>query len=91
MVGHNIIVIGASMGGVEALSKLVVQFSLDFPATIFIVQHVMPTSVGNLASILDRAGPLPVTLARDGERFQQAHIYVAPPDHHLLSRRGLYA
>jgi two-component system, chemotaxis family, protein-glutamate methylesterase/glutaminase len=87
-VGHNIIVIGASMGGVEALLKLVVQFPPDFPATLFVVQHVMPTSTGHLASILDRAGPLPATLARDAERFQQSHIYVAPPDHHLLVKEG---
>jgi two-component system chemotaxis response regulator CheB len=85
-VGHNIMVIGASMGGVEALSKLVVQFPPDFPAAIFVVQHIIPTSTGNLARLLERAGPLPATLARDGERFQPGHIYVAPPDHHLLVR-----
>src|SRR5262245_26858377 len=88
MAGHDIIVIGASLGGVEALSKLVVQFPPDFPATIFVVQHVMPNGLGNFARILDRAGPLPATLAQDGERFQQAHIYVAPPDHHLLVKPG---
>ena len=84
MTGHNIIVVGASAGGVQALSKLVVQFPADLRATVFIVQHVSATVPGALAQILDRAGPLPATLAQDGETFQQSHLYVAPPDHHLL-------
>jgi two-component system chemotaxis response regulator CheB len=84
MTGHDIIVIGASAGGVETLSKLVGQLPADLPATIFVVQHVSATASGYLAQILGRAGPLPVTLARDGERFQRGHLYVAPPDHHLL-------
>ena len=85
---HDIIVIGASAGGVEALSKLVAQFPADLLATVFIVQHVSATARGVLAHILDRAGPLPATLAQDGEIFEQAHLYVAPPDHHLLLKEG---
>jgi two-component system chemotaxis response regulator CheB len=88
MTGHNIIVIGASVGGVEALSQLVGQFPPDLAATVFIVQHVFPTATGYLAQILDRAGPLPATMAEDGEDFQPAHIYIAPPDHHLLVKAG---
>jgi two-component system chemotaxis response regulator CheB len=88
MTGHDIIVIGASAGGVEALSKLVVQFPDDLLATVFIVQHVSATARGALAQILDRAGPLSATLAQDGETFQCGHIYVAPPDHHLLVKEG---
>jgi two-component system, chemotaxis family, protein-glutamate methylesterase/glutaminase len=88
MTGHDIIVIGASAGGVEALSKLVMQFPDDLLATVFVVQHVSATARGRLAEILDRAGPLPATLAQDGATFQQAHIYVAPPDHHLLVKEG---
>ena len=72
----------------EALSKLVMQFPADLLATVFIVQHVSATARGVLAEILDRAGPLPATLAQDGEMFEQAHIYVAPPDHHLLVKEG---
>ena len=88
MQGHDIIVIGASVGGVEALSNLVAQFPEDLEAAIFIVQHVSPTAAGQLAQILDRAGPLPATMAQDCESFKLGHIYVAPPDRHLLVKQG---
>jgi two-component system chemotaxis response regulator CheB len=88
MIAHDIIVIGASAGGVEALLKLVVQFPDNLPATVCVVQHVSATARGMLAQILDRAGPLPATLAQDGEAFERAHIYIAPPDHHLLLKEG---
>lgn len=88
MTGHDIVVIGASAGGVEALSQLVLQLPADLPVTVFVVQHVSATSSGALAQILDRAGPLPATLAQDGEIFKPAHIYVAPPNQHLLVKHG---
>src|SRR5262245_28926028 len=88
MAGHDIIVIGASVGGVEALASLVAQLPEDLAATLFVVQHTLPTARGRMAQILDRAGPLTATLAQDGERFEPAHIYVAPPDHHLLIKQG---
>lgn len=62
MAGHDIIVIGASMGGVEVLSRLVAQFPEDLPASVFVVQHVHASAAGHLARILDHASPLPVTL-----------------------------
>ena len=74
MQGHDIIVIGASVGGVEALSNLVAQFPEDLPATIFVVQHVIPTATGHLAQSLNRAGPLPATMAQDCEIFEPGHI-----------------
>jgi two-component system chemotaxis response regulator CheB len=88
MPGHDIIVIGASAGGVETLTNLVMQLPEDLPATIFVVQHTSPTNTSYLADILDRASLLPVTEAKDGESFHQTHIYVAPPDHHLLVKPG---
>jgi two-component system chemotaxis response regulator CheB len=88
MEGHDIIVVGASAGGVETLSRLVMQFPRDLAATVFVVQHVVATAAGHLARILNRAGPLPATLAQDGASFEPAHIYVAPPDHHLLIKPG---
>src|SRR5207248_3021201 len=88
MQGHDFIVLGASAGGVEALSNLVAQLPENLPATIFVVQHVMPAGRGRLAQILDRASPLPATTAQDREHFKLGHIYVAPPDHHLLVKQG---
>jgi two-component system, chemotaxis family, protein-glutamate methylesterase/glutaminase len=86
--GHDIIVIGASVGGVEALSSLMAQLPENLPAAIFVVQHVIPTATGNLARVLNHASPLPATMAQDCESFELGHIYVAPPDHHLLVKQG---
>jgi Chemotaxis response regulator containing a CheY-like receiver domain and a methylesterase domain len=86
--GHDIIVIGASMGGIETLSNLVAQFPEDLPAAIFIVVHIAPNGPGVLAQILDRTGPLTAKLAENGESIRHGRIYVAPPDHHLLVKQG---
>lgn len=84
MPGKDIVVIGASAGGIEVLQRLAAALPLDFAASIFVVIHTAPHSPGVLAAILDAAGPLSATNAKHGERFTPGHIYVAPPDHHLL-------
>ena len=84
MRGHDIIVIGASAGGVEALVGLVRDLPPDLPAAIFVVLHVPPYGTSVLPAILSRKGPLPARHPADGEAIQPGHIYVAPPDYHLL-------
>jgi two-component system chemotaxis response regulator CheB len=81
---RDIVVIGASVGGIEALRTIVGGLPADFPASVFVVMHVSPQSPSILADILDRAGALPAANAADGERIQPGRIYVAPPDHHLV-------
>jgi two-component system chemotaxis response regulator CheB len=81
---HRIITIGASAGGVEALRSLIAGLPADLPASIFIVMHIGADSPGLLPEILSRASALAITHAQDGEAFVAGHIYVAPPDHHLL-------
>ncbi len=81
---RNIVVIGASAGGIESLARLFGRIAADLNASIFVVQHIGRTSALNLDRILDQAGPLPVVLAKDRETFSPGHIYLAPPDHHLL-------
>ena len=81
--GRDIVVVGASAGGVEALRTLVAGLPEDFPAAMFVVLHVPPTS-SVLPAILTRAGRLPAAHARDGDRIESGQIYVAPPDYHLL-------
>nr|WP_244874073.1 chemotaxis protein CheB [Cupriavidus numazuensis] len=76
------------MNGIAALSRLVRQLPADFPAPLFIAQHVSPASRGWLPRILSRAGPLPAEHPRDLEPIEAGHIYVAPPDHHLLVGKG---
>ena len=60
----------------------------DLPASLFVVLHSCPELPSRLPELLSRAGTLPVGHAIDGERFRRGHIYVAPPDHHLLLRDG---
>jgi two-component system chemotaxis response regulator CheB len=86
--GHDIIVVGASAGGVEALINLVRALPPDLPAAICIVLHMPAQSPSMLPKILSRAGPLPVAQPRDRTPIEHGHIYVAPPDHHLLVERG---
>ena len=88
MPGHDIVVIGASAGGVEALSELVRHLPSGLPAALFVVMHFPAEAVSVLPRILERQGSLPVVHPRDGERIAHGHIYVAPPDHHLLVKRG---
>src|SRR2546423_8105811 len=84
MPGRDIIVIGASAGGVQALTELWRALPADLPAAVFVVVHTSPSSPGILPMILDRAGPLSAAHASDDERIRHGHIFVAPPDHHLL-------
>ncbi len=81
---RDLIVIGASAGGVETLKRVVADLPSDLNAAVCIVLHVSPGSPSALASILARAGPLPCRPARDGERLEPGQILVAPPDHHLV-------
>lgn len=88
MFGHDIVVVGASAGGVEALVQLARGLPADLPAAVFVVLHVPPTARSALPTILDRAGPLLAAHAQDGESIEHGRIYVAPPDRHLLIKDG---
>jgi two-component system chemotaxis response regulator CheB len=84
---HDIIVIGASAGGVEAISTVVARLPRDLRAAVLIVLHV---SRGRsvLPEILTRAGQLPAIHPDDGDPLEYGRIYVAPPDHHLTVEPG---
>lgn len=85
---RNIIVVGASAGGIDALKKLLAPLPADLDAAIFIVWHMAPSVRGVLPQILHSVTPLAVSHALDGELIQHNRIYVAPPDHHLLLEGG---
>jgi two-component system, chemotaxis family, protein-glutamate methylesterase/glutaminase len=85
---RNIIVIGASAGGVEALSQLVKQLPPDLPAALFIAVHFPSHSVSLLPQILSRSGPLRAMHPQNKQPIELGKIYIAPPDYHLLVRRG---
>jgi two-component system chemotaxis response regulator CheB len=86
--GHDIVVVGASAGGVEALRTICAQLPSDLPAAIFVVLHVPAIATSVLPAILGRAGDLPSAHAEDGAEIERGRIYVAPPDHHLLIQPG---
>jgi hypothetical protein len=85
---RDLIVIGASAGGVEALSELIQRLPANLPAAVFVVLHLSPQSVSRLPEILNFQGSLRATHPRDGEAIQSGHVYVAPPDRHLLLDTG---
>src|SRR5829696_7243207 len=89
MATRDIVVIGASAGGVEALSRVVSQLPADLPASVFITIHFPPQGISVLPRILARAGPMPVVHAADREQMVRGRIYVAPPDRHLLLYPGI--
>src|SRR5215813_5531470 len=84
---HDIIVIGTSAGGVEALQELVGQLPPNLPAAVFAVMHMYPRASSYLPEILSRSGPLPAVHPNDGDQIENTRIYVAPPDHHLVIER----
>lgn len=84
MAERSIVVIGCSVGGVEALQKIVAGLPQNFPAAIFVVLHLSPESHSVLPDILNRAGKLPAKHPSQREHVRQGHIYVAPPDHHII-------
>jgi two-component system, chemotaxis family, protein-glutamate methylesterase/glutaminase len=88
MPGHDIIVVGASAGGVEALVTLGRTLSEDLPAAIFVVLHIPAEVPSMLPRLLSRSGSLLAVHAIDGAAIEYGRIYVAPPDHHLLVERG---
>jgi two-component system chemotaxis response regulator CheB len=88
MAGHDVIVVGASAGGVEALVEMARGLPAGLPATVFVVCHFPPEGKSHLPELLSRAGRLLARHARDGEETYPGHIYVAPPDFHLVLQPG---
>jgi two-component system chemotaxis response regulator CheB len=88
MAGRDIVVVGASAGGIETVARLVGGLQPDFPGAVFVVVHFPGSVTSTLPNILSRAGPLPARHAIDGEPIEPGVIYVAPPDYHLLLEEG---
>ena len=84
MPGQNIIVIGASAGGIGPVRTLLSKLPEDIPAALFVVVHTSPEGPGTLATVLGRVTKLTVVHPEDGAAIRDGHVYVAPPDYHLL-------
>lgn len=88
-VPRDIVVIGTSAGGLDALRRVLSMIPADIQAAFFIVQHVPETSTSMLPQILARACALPVAHAIDGELVTNGRVYVAPPGRHLMIHDGV--
>lgn len=84
----DIIVIGGSAGAIDALLRLAPALPAAIDARIFLAVHVPANAVSALPAILTRAGRVPARHPTDGEATEPGVIYVAPPDYHLLVKRG---
>lgn len=82
----TVVVVGASAGGVEALTTLASGLPEDLDAAICVVLHLSASAESRLARIISRAGPLAAVQARGGESLVAGRILVAPPDRHLVLR-----
>lgn len=83
----QMVAIGSSTGGPQALTALLTRLDADFPVPIVVAQHLPPQFVDSLATQLDRRAAVTVTMARDGGEPRPGHVYLAPGDRHLRVRR----
>src|SRR5256712_12846310 len=84
----DVVAIGASAGGVEALHVVAAALPADFPVPVLIVQHMDPRHKSMLAGLLARRCKLRVKQAVDGEEMEGGTVYIAQPGMHLLVRAG---
>jgi two-component system chemotaxis response regulator CheB len=84
---RDIIVIGASAGGVQAVSRLLAMLDPALPAAVFVVLHTRATGPSLLVEVFERASTLPVAWASDGDPIRPGRVTVAAPGAHLLLER----
>jgi two-component system chemotaxis response regulator CheB len=88
MGGHDMVVVGASSGGVDALRRVIRRLPANLDAAVFVVLHMSPSRESALPSILAREAALGVVQAEDGEPIRRGMVYVAAPGRHLIVRPG---
>jgi two-component system chemotaxis response regulator CheB len=81
---RDIVVIGGSAGGLEALSGVASRLPGDLAAAVLVVIHTSREQPGLLAQLISRVGKLPAAFAKHGQRIRHGEIVIAPPDAHLL-------
>lgn len=85
---RDVVVLGASAGGIEAFIELFSALSAGFPALIAVVLHRSPLYNLNLAKVVGRRSVLPVIEPESGTTPKPGTIYLAPRDHHMLFEQG---
>jgi two-component system CheB/CheR fusion protein len=86
---NELVVVGSSAGGIEALSILVKSLPKDFPAPIVLAQHLDPLRPSNLDHVLERHSALPIVVVQDNTPLEAGKVYVAPSNRHVAIRNGL--
>ena len=84
MAHRDIIVMGASAGGINAVNRVLAALPPDLEASLFVVLHLPAEGGAHLPEVLRRGNQWAIAYAIDGERIRHRRVYVAPPDHHLL-------
>jgi two-component system chemotaxis response regulator CheB len=84
MANRDILAIGTSAGGVEALRFLAGHLPRELPASVLVTIHMPSQARSELDAVLGRTGPLPAQFAGDGDVLQKGRIYIAPPNRHLI-------
>ena len=85
---RDVVVIGASAGGVTALPRVLAQLPADLPAALGIVQHLSAMSTMHMVTILQRGSKLPVSWAEHEDAFEPGRVLVAPPGVHMMIADG---
>lgn len=88
---YEIVVVGTSWGGLSALSTVVAGLPPTFGIPLVVVQHRGPDAAGLLAELLQARTALAVVEVDDKQSFAPGHVYVAPPNYHLLIERGFFS
>jgi len=84
----RIVALGASLGGLEAVQKLLGSFPERLPCALAIVQHRGPQIDGHLLDLLNKHSVMPVLEPDDKDPLEDGHVYLAPPGYHLIVERG---
>lgn len=90
-VGYELVIVGTSWGGLDALRLMVGALPKDFGLAVIIVQHRHKESGNLLRGFLQDVTPLPVTEVEDKMPIEAGAVYVAPPDYHTLVECGSFA
>lgn len=88
---RRLVAIGASAGGFQALTEILGRLPVDFPGSVAIVQHRRADESSLLRELLAQRTRLPVIEPCHGEPLRPGHVYIAPPDYHLLVEPGSLA
>jgi len=88
---YEIVVVGTSWGGLSALSTVISGLPATFALPIVVVQHRSPDAPGFLAELLQTRTGLCVVEVDDKRPIAAGHVYVAPPNYHLLVDRGFFS